>query len=284
MKYGVTTFLTDQTIDPATFAREVEARGLDGVWLPEHTHIPASRRTPWPAGGDLPEWYRRTLDPLVALAAAAVVTERITLGTGILLAAQRDPFVTAKAVATLDRISDGRVELGIGYGWNHEEMADHGVDPKRRRTRTHEHVLAMAELWAEEEASFDGRFVSFEPAWSWPKPVQNGADGRRRVPLLLGSSPGPRAYAQVVEAYDGWMPLRNYGAQDIAQLRQEWADAGRDPQRLRIAPFGISAKAQQLDELEAMGVDEVTFGAPSATADKVLPYLDRIADLVASRR
>lgn len=192
MKYGVTIFLTDQSIDPATFAREVEARGFTGLWLPEHTHIPASRRSPWPGGSELPEWYRRTLDPFVALTAAAMVTERLTLGTGILLAAQRDPLVTAKAVASLDRISGGRVELGIGYGWNEEEMADHGVDPKRRRTRTHEHVKAMVELWGDDEASYDGKYVSFEPAWSWPKPgarseqqrdsrVRAGGRGVRRM-------------------------------------------------------------------------------------------------------
>ena len=283
MKYGVTIFLTDQSIDPATFAREVEARGFEGIWLPEHTHIPASRRTPWPGGAELPEWYRRTLDPLVALTAAAMVTERITLGTGILLAAQRDPIVTAKAVASLDRICGGRVQLGIGYGWNEEEMADHGVDPKRRRTRTQEHVTAMTRLWGDEEASFEGKYVRFDKAWSWPKPEQTGEDGKRRVPLLLGSSPGQRAYAQVVEAYDGWMPLRNYGADDIARLRRMWEDAGRDPQHLRIAPFGIPASAERLDELTAMGIEEVTLGVPSAPAETVLRHLDKLAGLIASR-
>lgn len=284
MKYGVTIFLTDQSIDPATFAREAEARGFDSMWLPEHTHIPASRRTPWPGGPELPEWYRRTLDPFVALTVAAMVTERIKLGTGILLAAQRDPLVTAKSAASLDRVSGGRLELGIGYGWNEEEMADHGVDPKRRRTRTHEHVQAMTRLWGDEEASYDGKYVSFDAAWSWPKPEQTGEDGKRRVPLLLGSSPGSRAYAQVIDCYDGWMPLRNYGADDFAQLRREWEDAGRDPKHLRIAPFGIAPKADKLDELAAMGVDEITLGAPSAPADKVLPYLDKLAELIASRR
>lgn len=284
MKFGVTIFLTDQSIDPATFAKEAEARGFEGLWLPEHTHIPASRRTPWPGGADLPEWYRRTLDPFVALTAAAMVTERITLGTGILLAAQRDPIVTAKSVSSLDRISGGRVQLGIGYGWNEEEMAHHGVDPQRRRTRTQEHVQAMARLWADEEASFDGKYVSFEPSWSWPKPEQTGAGGERRVPMLLGSSPGPRALSQVVEAYDGWMPLRNYGPEHFAELRRLWEDAGRDPQRLRIMPFGVPAHAETLDELAEMGIEEVVLGAPSAHADKVLPHLDKLAALIESRR
>ncbi|MFV0532903.1 MAG: LLM class F420-dependent oxidoreductase [Cumulibacter sp.] len=283
MKYGVTIFLTDQSIDPVTVAKEAEARGFSGLWLPEHTHIPASRRTPWPGGAELPEWYRRTVDPLVALAAAAAATERIILGTGILLAAQRDPLVTAKAVATLDRISGGRVELGIGYGWNEEEMSAHGVEPKRRRTRTQEHVLAMTQLWAQDEASFDGKYVNFEPSWSWPKPEQRGADNAPRVPLLLGSSPGSRAYDQIVEAYDGWMPLRNYGAQDFAELRQQWEDAGRDPQHLRIAPFGVPAQNERLDELESMGVEEVTLGLPSAPADVVIARLDKLAALIESR-
>lgn len=284
MKYGAVIFLTDQSIDAATFAKEVEARGFDGLWLPEHTHIPVSRRSPWGGGPQLPEEYRRTLDPLVALTAAAVVTERISLGTGILLAAQRDPIVTAKAIASVDHISGGRVQIGIGYGWNAEEMADHGVDPKRRRMRTHEHVRAMTRLWAEDEASFEGRWVEFEPSWSWPKPRQTGEDGKPRIPLLLGASPGPRAFAQVVEAYDGWMPLRNYGGDDFAQLRRDWEDAGRDPAKLRIAPFGVQPDAERLDELESLGVDEVMLSLPSAPAEQVLPRLDKLADLIASRR
>lgn len=284
MKYGVTIFLTDRTIDAVALAREVEARGFDSLWLPEHTHIPTGRRTPWPGGTELPEYYIRTLDPLVALGAAAAVTERITLGTGILLAAQRDPIVTAKAVASLDLISNGRVQLGIGYGWNEDEMSHHGVDPKRRRTQTHEHVQAMIRLWEDEEASYDGKYVSFESSWSWPKPVQTGESGKRRVPLLLGSSPGRRAFDQIIDAYDGWIPLRNYGADDFAQLRREWEDAGRDPQHLRLAPFGVKASPSQLDELEALGVDEVTLGLPSAGPDEVLPRLDRLAELVSTRR
>ena len=172
MRYGVTMFVTDVSIGVVDLACAVEERGLDSLWLPEHTHIPTSRTTPHPSGVELPEKYKRSLDPLVALGAVASATTTLRLGTGILLPAQRDPIVTAKAVATLDHVSGGRVALGVGFGWNEDELADHGVEFHDRRAVAREHVLAMRALWGDDEASFAGEHVRIPPSWSWPKPVQ----------------------------------------------------------------------------------------------------------------
>ncbi|MFM8971896.1 MAG: TIGR03619 family F420-dependent LLM class oxidoreductase, partial [Actinomycetota bacterium] len=186
MQYGVTMFMTDRTMGPAALARAVEERGLHSLYLPEHTHIPVSRRTPPPTGdAELKDEYKRTLDPLVALAIAAGVTDRILLGTGIALIAQREPIVTAKAIATLDLEARGRFVLGIGFGWNEDEMEDHGVAYRTRRERAREHLLAMQALWRDDEASFDGEFVTIPPSWSWPKPEVP-------VPVLIGGGMGPK--------------------------------------------------------------------------------------------
>ncbi len=195
-------FPTDYTIGPVQLATEAERRGFASLWFPEHTHIPVGRRTPWPGGGDLPQEYSHTLDPFVALGAAAAVTERLHLGTGICLVAQHDPIVLAKEVATLDLISGGRFLFGIGVGWNEDEMEHHGVDPSRRRAVVREKVLAMKALWTQDEASFDGEFVKFEPSWSWPKPVQ-----QPHPPILMGGAGGPVTYRHIIEYCDGWMPI-----------------------------------------------------------------------------
>ena len=188
MRHGITMFTTDQSLDVVTLAREVEARGFDSLYLPEHTHIPVSRVTPPPTGeAELPESYKRTLDPFVALAAAAAVTERIALGTGIALPAQREPIVTAKAIATLDLIAEGRTMLGIGFGWNEDELANHGVAMRDRRDVCREHVLAMQALWRDDVAGFEGDHVTVAPSWSWPKPAAG------KVPVLLGGGGRPQA-------------------------------------------------------------------------------------------
>src|SRR5215207_7956012 len=195
MRYGITMFATDVSIDVVELAREAEARGLESLWLPEHTHIPVSRRTPPPTGdAELPQEYRRTLDPFVALAAAASVTDRILLGTGIALVAQREPIVTAKAVATLDHLSGGRAVLGIGFGWNEDEIEHHGVTMRDRRDVAREHMLAMRALWRDDEAAFDGKFVHLSPSWSWPKPLR--ASG---PPVLIGGAAGPKLFAHIAE-------------------------------------------------------------------------------------
>jgi probable F420-dependent oxidoreductase len=286
MRYGITMFATDVSIDVVDLAREVEARGFESLWLPEHTHIPLSRRTPPPTGeAELPEEYRRCLDPLVALAAAATATEHLRLGTGILLAAQREPIVTAKAVATLDHLSGGRAALGVGFGWNEDELEHHGISMRERRAVARERVLAMQALWSEDEAAFAGEHVRFGPSWSWPKPAQRGADGRPRVPVLVGGAAGPTLFAHVAEYADGWIPIGGRGLTDaLPQLREAVAAAGRDPSSLEVVPFGSVPDHGKLDHFERIGVTETVFRLPSGPRDVVLPLLDDQADLIASRR
>ena len=286
MRYGITMFATDVSMDVVELAREAEGRGLDSLWLPEHTHIPVSRRTPAPTGdAELAEEYRRCLDPLVALAAAASVTSTLRLGTGILLAAQREPIVTAKAVATLDHLSGGRAALGVGFGWNEDELESHGVAMGDRREVAREHMLAMQALWADDEASFRGEHVQLEPSWSWPKPVQQGRDGRPRVPVLHGGAAGPKLFTHIAEYGDGWIPIGGAGLTEaIPRLREAVAEAGRDPSELEIVPFGSLPDPGKLDHFEHIGVTECVFRLPSAPRDIVLPLLDQQAALVVSRR
>jgi probable F420-dependent oxidoreductase len=283
MRYGVTVFPTDLSMNVIELARACEDRDLDSLWLPEHTHIPTSRRTPWPVDptGQTPidEKYKRSLDPLVALAAVAASTDRLRLGTGILLAAQRDPIVTAKAVASVDHLSAGRVALGMGFGWNEDEMAHHGVDYKRRRELGREHLLAMRRLWEDDEAEFHGTYVDFSASWSWPKPVQHP------LPVLLGGAAGPKLFAHIAEYAQGWIPIGGGGLRDaLPHLRDAVADAGRDPALLEVAPMAVIPEPGKLDHYEALGCTEVVFDLPSAPAAKVLPILDRFAELVATRR
>jgi probable F420-dependent oxidoreductase len=269
-------FATDQSMDIMQLARDIEARGFDSLYLPEHTHIPISRRTPPPTGDpELPEEYRRTLDPFVALAMAAAVTRRIRLGTGIALPAQREPIVTAKAVATLDHLSGGRTVLGVGFGWNEDELADHGVAMADRRAVAREVVMAMQALWVDEVASFDGEHVHLAPSWSWPKPVSG------RVPVLFGGSAGPKLFAHIAEYGDGWMPIGGAGlGEAIPTLQRAVEAAGRDPGALEIVPFGSIPDPGKLEHFASIGVTECIFRVPSAPADVVLPILDRWAALL----
>jgi len=255
-------------------AREAEARGFYSLYLPEHTHIPTSRRTPPPTGDtELAEEYLRSPDPYIALAAAAAVTERILLGTGIGLPAQHDPITFAKELATLDQISDGRLVFGIGFGWNHEEMENHGIDVATRRARVREHMLAMQELWSKDVAEFHGDFVSFEPSWQWPKPVQ-----QPRPRVLIGGAAGPKLFAHIAEYADGWMPIGGAGlAKKVGALRQALTERGRDARELHIVPFGTFPDPGKLDYYESIGVTEVVLRLPSSTADDVLPVLDEYA-------
>jgi probable F420-dependent oxidoreductase len=280
MQYGVTMFMTDQTMGPEPFARAIEERGFHSVYLPEHTHIPKSRRTPPPTGGDeLAEEYKRTLDPFVALAVMATVTERVLLGTGICLVAQREPIVTAKAVATLDALAGGRFVLGIGFGWNEDEIAHHRVSMAERRDIAREHMLAMQELWREETAEFHGRYVELSPSWSWPKPV-SGA-GRAGVPVLIGGAAGPKLFAQVAEYADGWIPIGGRGVRAaLPDLHRACEDVGRDPAELRIVPFGTIPDPGKLEYYASLGITEIVLRVPSGDADAVLPLLDRYAALV----
>lgn len=274
MRYGVTIFATDQTWRADDVAVAAEERGFASVYIPEHTHIPISRKTPPPTGeAELADGYKRTLDPFIALAAAGARTSTIRLGTGISLIGQREPIVTAKAIATLDYLTGGRVDLGIGFGWNIDEMENHGIDPARRRELVRETVLAMRALWTDDVASFSGDLVQVAPSWSWPKPVQAGGP-----PVLLGSAPAPKALAAVAEYCDGWMPIGGAGIREALPVLRERCEAiGRDPQSVTIVPFGTLYEPGKLDYYESIGVDEVVLRVPAGERDTVLPELDRLA-------
>ena len=277
MHIGVFLFPTDQTIQPIELGREVEARGFESLWFPEHSHIPTSRETPWGGveGNDpLPDMYWRTHDQFVALSAIAAVTDTVKLGTGISLVAQRDPLWLAKQVASLDTISNGRVLFGIGYGWNKEEMANHGVAYTERRAILRENVLAMIELWTKEEAEFHGEHVDINPSWAWPKPVQ-----KPYPPIHLGGAAGPRTMADIVEFCDGWMPIvvRHDVAGKVAELRRLLEAAGRDPEALELTAWQAPRDMEQLEAFQEAGVHRAVFGLPPVAPEIVIEKLDKYA-------
>ena len=279
MRFGVTIFCTDVSIQPTDLAVALQERGFDSMWVPEHTHIPVSRRTPYPNGGELPDEYKRCHDPFVALTAAALAAPGLRVGTGIALVAQRDPIVTAKAVASVDHVSGGRFTLGIGFGWNEDEMEDHGVDYRGRRELAREHMLAMRRLWEDEEAAFDGEFVQLPPSWSWPKPVQ------RPLPVLIGGAAGPKLFNHIAEYADGWIPIGGRGlGETVPELRARVEEAGRDASDLEIVPVAVVPDHGKLDHYQEVGATECVFGLPSAGRDDVLPLLDKYAALLAEHQ
>jgi probable F420-dependent oxidoreductase len=275
--FGVTMFMTDQTMGPVELARELEARDLTSLYVPEHTHIPTSRKTPPPTGdAELREEYKRTLDPFVALSMAAAVTDRLRVGTGICLVAQRDPIVTAKVIATLDAASNGRFVFGIGFGWNEDEAASHGVSMKERRAIAREHVLAMKAIWHDDIASYDGTFVHLAPSWSWPKPAR-----RAGPPVLIGGAAGPKLFAHVAEYGDGWIPIGGAGVRAaLPELARACEARGRDPESVRIVPFGTVPDPGKIEYYASIGIHEVVLRLPGGNKDRVLPYLDEYAALV----
>ena len=273
-RFGVTMFPTDYAIQPVELAVAVEERGLDSLFFPEHTHIPVSRDTPFPGGGDLPRMYWRSHDPFVALGACAAATKRIRLGTGICLIIERDPITLAKEIASLDTISNGRVVLGIGAGWNREEMENHGADFKNRWKITREKVLAMKQIWTEDEAEYHGEFVDFEPLWSWPKPAQAGGP-----PIWIGAN-SKWVFDRVAEYADGWMPIGGLGSGAMDKLRAACDKVGRKVEDVELSLFGAPMDVDQLKGRIDQGFDELIFSLPDAGADKVLPLLDKIAKLV----
>lgn len=278
MQFGVSLFATDFSIDPVELGRAVEERGFESLFIPEHTHIPVSRRSPWPGGGELPHEYWHSLDPFVVLSAVAAVTQRLRLATGICLVIERDPITLAKEVASLDFLSGGRVLFGIGGGWNYEEMENHGTNPKTRWRLLREQMLAMKEIWTKDEAEFHGDFVKFDPIWQWPKPVQ-----KPHPPILVGGS-GPRTLQRVVEYGDGWMPIAGRGpialSEKITELNQLAAAAGRGP--IPVTAFNARPRPEAVESVRAAGAVRCVFGLPSADRDVVLPALDRLATLAAS--
>jgi probable F420-dependent oxidoreductase len=274
MKIGFYYFATDFSMSLVELAQAIEARGFESLFVPEHTHIPTSRRSPWAGGPVLPREYSHTLDPFVGLAAAAAVTKTLRLGTGICLLTERDPIVTAKAVATLDLISGGRFEFGIGAGWNAEEMANHGTAFDTRFRVMVDRAKAMQAIWTQDEAAYKGEFTEFEPIWSWPKPVQ-----KPHPPILLG---GETKYTlrRVMEFCDGWFP-RGFATPDpqaaMTQLRHFADEAGRDPKTVSTTLFGAKPEADYIEQCRAAGMDRALFALPSEGRDSLLPLLDERA-------
>jgi probable F420-dependent oxidoreductase len=277
MQYGIFMFPTDYAIRPDDLARAAEERGFESLFVPEHTHIPASRRSPWPGGPNLPREYWHTLDPFVALGAAAAVTTRLKLGTGICLVIERDPITLAKEVASLDHLSRGRVLFGVGGGWNAEEMEDHGTDFASRWKLLRERIAAMKEIWTKEEAEYHGKFVNFDRIWSYPKPVQ-----KPHPPILMGGG-GPHARQRAVDFDGHWMPIvgRDPIEDGIADLRARAERAGRDRDAVTVSLFGARPDEAKLAAWRDLGVARAIFGLPPAGGDQVLPLLDQYAALAA---
>jgi probable F420-dependent oxidoreductase len=276
MKTGVLIFATDYTIQMGELAKELEDRGFESLLVPEHTHIPASRKSAWPGGADLPKEYSHTYDPFVALSFAAAATKALKLGTGICLLPQRDTITTAKSVASLDRMSGGRFLFGIGGGWNVEEMQQHGTQYNERFAKMKEQVLAMKMLWSEEEAEFHGQHVNFEATWQHPKPLQTPP------PVILG---GETDYTlrRVVDYCEGWLPRARHGfdaAENITRLKNIADEAGRDMATLSVSVFGAPADQAILDSYRTAGIDRAILPLPSANRDKVLTILDSYTDLL----
>jgi probable F420-dependent oxidoreductase len=277
MDVGLAHFLTDYGMPPAELGRKVEERGFESLFLPEHTHIPVRRDTPYPGGGELPREYSHTLDPFAALAAIAAVTERIGIGTGVCLIIQRDPIVTAKEVATVDQISGGRFLFGVGAGWNREEMENHGTDYRTRFTRMRESVEAMKAIWTEDEAEYHGEIVDFDPIWCWPKPAR-----KPHPPVLVGGL-GEKVLNRVVAYGDEWIPNRVKSPEDLAvritELQRRAEDAGRGP--IPVTVFGAKSEARLLDRLRDAGVTRSLFYLPPGEPGEVEQALDRLAKVAA---
>jgi probable F420-dependent oxidoreductase len=278
MELGLAILLTDYSIQPAALGASAEERGFESLFLAEHTHIPVSRETPYPGGTELPREYSHTIDPFVGLAAAASATERLKVGTGVCLVIQRDPIVTAKEVATLDHVSGGRFLFGVGAGWNREEMLDHGTDPKTRWGVMRERIEAMKAIWTQEEAEYHGRYVDFDPTWSWPKPVQ-----KPHPPVLVGGV-GDKVLDRVVAYGDEWIPNRVRDPDElgvrIAELQRRAEAAGRD--RIPVTVFGARPERSVLERLEAVGVTRSLFYLHPDEPAAVQRQLDQLAEVAAA--
>ncbi|WP_420034155.1 TIGR03619 family F420-dependent LLM class oxidoreductase [Streptomyces sp. cg28] len=275
MRISTTIFLTDETIAPVRLARELQQRGFGGLYLPEHTHIPVERTSPYPNGGDLPREYTRTLDPLVALAQAAAVTDDLFLGTGVTLPMEHDPIALAKQIATLDHLSGGRFTLGVGFGWNREEAADHGVAEWRtRRDLVLERMGVMRALWAAEPTAYAGEFgPGVRASHAFPKPVRGGAPR-----ILVGGAAGPKLFAHICAYADGWMPIGGAGlSRTVPELKERWAEAGRDPDALTIVPYAVLPTPGKLAHYAEQGFEEVVLQLPPGDTGTVLKTLDEYA-------
>lgn len=277
MKFGVTMFVTEYSAHPTELAKAAEERGFDSIFFPEHTHIPTSRRTPYTfaGGGELPREYSHSLDPFVALSTAAAATQSLLLGTGACLVTERDPIVLAKEVASLDVISEGRVILGVGSGWNVEEMENHGTQPEQRWSILRERVLAMKAIWCNTDSEFHGRFVNFDPIWSWPKPVQTPH------PPVFICGDGPGVLRRVIDYGDGWMPIAGRGGSPLSQrmteLNELAEEAGRAPPPVSV--YAASPKPEVIEHYAEIGVQRAVFWLRPDPLNEVLSALDRFAEI-----
>ena len=276
MEFGISTFVTDEGIRPDVLGEALEERGFDSLFLAEHSHIPASRETPYPGGAELPRVYYRTLDPFVALTAAAVNTSDLVLGTGVILLIQRDVIHTAKEAASLDLISRGRAVLGVGAGWNIEEMSNHGTDPKTRGRLLNEQIDALKAIWTQEQAEYHGKIVDFDPIFAWPKPVRSP-----HVPIYVGGS-SPAAIRRVIAYADGWIPNPAVDPAKVRSVRAELAEAGRGD--LPVTLFGGPADAALIKEYADAGVDHYGISLPTLPEAETLAALDEFAQTVATFR
>ena len=277
MDIGLSIFATDYAIRIDELAREAEARGFESLWVPEHTHIPTSRTTPFPGGGDLPKQYWHSYDPFVSLMAAAAATEKLKVGTGICLIIERDTITTAKEVASLDALSGGRLLFGIGGGWNREEMENHGTDYSTRFKRLEEQVMAMKEIWTKDEPEYHGKYVDFDPIWSWPKPVTEP-----HTPVYLG---GYTEYTRqrVVDFCEGWLPIgfsKKAIVEGLADLDRRAEEAGRSRDTINVSVFGTRPQKEVIEAYTEAGADRAILGLPSEDRDAVLPLLDKYAELL----
>ena len=277
MHLGLFIFTTDYSFRIDELARAAEERGFESLFVTEHTHIPTSRRTPFPGGGQLPKEYSHTLDPFIGLMAAASVTRNLKIGTGICLVIEHDPITLAKTIASLDLLSNGRFLFGSGAGWNAEEMENHGTEFKSRFRLLREQILAMKEIWTKDEAKYRGEFVNFDPIWSYPKPAQ-----KPHPPILLGGESG-HTLQRVVDFCDGWFPRgRNADAilPGLADLKARAARAGRDASKISVSVFGAKAERAALDTYASAGITRAILRLPSEGRDVVLPLLDQYAKLI----
>ena len=274
MKFGISTFVTDEGIAPGVLARAIEERGFDSLFIAEHTHIPLSRKSPWPRGGELPRKYYRTLDPFITLTAAAAATERLLLGTGVALVVERDPIITAKEVASLDLVSGGRVLFGVGVGWNREEMENHGTDPRTRGKLTDERIRAMIEIWTKEEPEFHGRYVSFDPIGAWPKPLQ-----KPYPPIYVGG--GRPAFGRIAEFGDAWL-ANGLPPDELRPMMGELREvSGRD---VPVSVFNASSEPEDLEAYAKLDLERVLLSLPTLPEGESLDHLDTLAKLSAGRR
>jgi probable F420-dependent oxidoreductase len=276
MDFGASMFFTDYSMTPAALGRALEERGFESVWAPEHSHIPLSRKSPWPGGGELPKRYYDCMDPFVSLTAAATATTKLKLGTGVCLVNQRDPIQTAKLVASLDQVSAGRFLFGIGIGWNQDEMENHGTVFETRAKLTRERIEAMKEIWTKSKAEYHGELVNFDPMMAWPKPVQ-----KPHPPVLVGGA-FPHGARRALRYGNGWIPIAGRAPlrEALEGFRQMASEVGRDPATMPVSTFGAPEDLSEIRQFRDLGVARMVVTLDSEKEDKVLPILDRWADLI----